>query len=1173
MACRRIEAMSSDEEEGGANTEGKGSQGAVMMEQDDASISSSCTGSCNSSSSSDTDAGEGAEACESDRVNDLADSDVHEEEALALVTGALDSLASPMPSGKESRKPGGGHPPTHPSYDAYTACVETLRGVAHSLAGKPAGLEVLEKLRSTRDAFAATYLLPADAWSEWARDEATLPGGGGVKAARRLLEEKALVDMPGSVTLRLVHLALVEDDEGQKEEGAEDGGNGGEGCSNRRKATEEAVRRACEAAVAAAGMHVLEGHKVWEAYRTFEMGVLRRARDAQWAMEGESLEGGRGGRSKEDGGEERKAEARERVVRLLERQAAVPLLEGCRVLEAEWEAFVGAERAEMDRWKRERKKGGWQGEEGGRGGDSEEGGAVGVVDEVEALAAAGKRLKILLAASKRRLERILMPVERALSAHGRKKHERVGLWEAYIGVEMEREEGEEGGGEVARSRARHVLERAVTDCYFAPSLWEIYIDLVSLPSPYASARPPSPLPPPSAAALAVVKRAFKCTPGAVGLWLRYLRILEETAAGPEALDAAAQEALEGPLRGQAEEGLALLQAHIDAARRRVWAAVRAGEDGEGQPEPERRSRALAGFEAAVGYAEAWTEAFHPEWDAARLALLRARLGLLTDLGELTTAWTLWWGPSGLGKGSRLRVYWQTWSEGAVWARAHRGVGAALEMLREAARAVQDSPTATWEAWAEVAREGGCLKEYEEAMGWVVRGRWKAAAKAGREGGWGEEGGGGRAKPGKDAGAGHQLGHSAPPPGFGEGGNARVGGNGRRQTGNASLGRCPPQRRGQVGATGGNGGTARTEGRGGRDEGVDRKWVRDTPEEPPLKRARAKETSSEQTAGSSSLSAVWRAPEDGAEAKGELDDAVYRRTIFVKKLDKNVLGPTLRAAMDGIVGEGAVEDLQLLTSKSGRPRGMAIVTLRSTALYEAAVKEGRLEGVGVEKTEGIARILPFNIKFITGGISPKANDQEDGEETGGRAAHCEKGLPQGKVQEEEKKTFHPTTIFLTGLLNWNGGIADLRALFEEHVPESKVQAVNIAMDKCTGKRKGTALVQFTEPGPVASALKLRNIGKLLNLHEVVKVRQSRFPVQVEGPNFPDKRDDPREERNPSRARVFFAPRVLQRKQGRLSIGQEVGHKEKSKEAQQTPSEKFQTSGTYTQEDFKKMIMKS
>ncbi|EWM20051.1 hypothetical protein Naga_102041g1 [Nannochloropsis gaditana] len=93
--------------------------------------------------------------------------------------------------------------------------------------------------------------------------------------------------------------------------------------------------------------------------------------------------------------------------------------------------------------------------------------------------------------------------------------------------------------------------------------------------------------------------------------------------------------------------------------------------------------------------------------------------------------------------------------------------------------------------------------------------------------------------------------------------------------------------------------AGTEGRGGREEGVDRKWVRDTPEEPPLKRTRAKETSSEQTAGSSSLSAVWRAPGDGAEAKGELDDAVYRRTIFVKKLDKNVLGPTLRAAMDGI----------------------------------------------------------------------------------------------------------------------------------------------------------------------------------------------------------------------------------------------------------------------------------
>ena len=47
-----------------------------------------------------------------------------------------------------------------------------------------------------------------------------------------------------------------------------------------------------------------------------------------------------------------------------------------------------------------------------------------------------------------------------------------------------------------------------------------------------------------------------------------------------AIDAAAQEALEGPLEGRAEEGLQVLMAHMDIFRRRVWVVLEEEEEEE-----------------------------------------------------------------------------------------------------------------------------------------------------------------------------------------------------------------------------------------------------------------------------------------------------------------------------------------------------------------------------------------------------------------------------------------------------------------------------------------------------------------------------------------------------------------------------------------------------------------
>lgn len=41
-------------------------------------------------------------------------------------------------------------------------------------------------------------------------------------------------------------------------------------------------------------------------------------------------------------------------------------------------------------------------------------------------------------------------------------------------------------------------------------------------------------------------------------------------------------------------------------------------------------------------------------------------------------------------------------------------------------------------------------------------------------------------------------------------------------------------------------------------------------------------------------------------------------------------------------------------------------------------------------------------------------------------------------EQDEGQWHPTTVFLTGLLHWGGGEGELRRVFEEGVPGCKVK---------------------------------------------------------------------------------------------------------------------------------------
>lgn len=84
-----------------------------------------------------------------------------------------------------------------------------------------------------------------------------------------------------------------------------------------------------------------------------------------------------------------------------------------------------------------------------------------------------------------------------------------------------------------------------------------------------------------------------------------------------------------------------------------------------------------------------------------------------------------------------------------------------------------------------------------------------------------------------------------------------------------------------------------------------------------------------------------------------------------------------------------------------------------------------------KEDGQApEIVPVNVKFLKA-----ASEGPGGDGAAGKAK--KEGEPK-ENGEEKVADMHPTTVFVSGLINWSGGEGDLREAFETQLPGAKVQ---------------------------------------------------------------------------------------------------------------------------------------
>ncbi|KAK3007834.1 hypothetical protein RJ639_014336 [Escallonia herrerae] len=122
------------------------------------------------------------------------------------------------------------------NYDAHVQYIKALRKQGE-----------IEKLRKAREAMNVLFPLSPAMWQEWAKDETSLSTGNDGFPAIEKVYERGVLDY------------LVEYDPSVHE------------CS---PAGISKARNLFERALTAAGLHVSEGSKIWEAYRKFEQAVL-----------------------------------------------------------------------------------------------------------------------------------------------------------------------------------------------------------------------------------------------------------------------------------------------------------------------------------------------------------------------------------------------------------------------------------------------------------------------------------------------------------------------------------------------------------------------------------------------------------------------------------------------------------------------------------------------------------------------------------------------------------------------------------------------------------------------------------------------------------------------------------------------------------------------------------
>ncbi|XP_024170815.1 squamous cell carcinoma antigen recognized by T-cells 3 isoform X3 [Rosa chinensis] len=137
---------------------------------------------------------------------------------------------------------------TNPSnYDAHVQYIQILRKMAD-----------IEKLRRAREAMSMLLPLTPSMWQDWAKDELAMGSGPETFSTVEKLYEQGVSDYL-SISLWRDYLNFVRENDPSVKESSP------AGISKERDLFERALT--------AAGLHVSEGNKIWEAYREFEQAI------------------------------------------------------------------------------------------------------------------------------------------------------------------------------------------------------------------------------------------------------------------------------------------------------------------------------------------------------------------------------------------------------------------------------------------------------------------------------------------------------------------------------------------------------------------------------------------------------------------------------------------------------------------------------------------------------------------------------------------------------------------------------------------------------------------------------------------------------------------------------------------------------------------------------------
>jgi hypothetical protein len=372
------------------------------------------------------------------------------------------------------------------SYAAHNKLVRLLRDVSR------VGGSLKRRLADAREAMSARFPLHEAQWREWISDEVVATRGkGGSRRAKVVggLFERAVGDYL-SVPLWLGYAEFSLD----------------QGWDEDRR------RQLYESALSVAGLHFTDGHKLWAAYRAFELSQLETAAKAA------------GGGTKDKAATTAVTKAEETVRALLRRQLVVP--------HAQMEETM----AMAEEWERARP--------GNTGGAS-----VPLPAEI-----AGAHAKAAAAAAARR------PHEDAVAAAVAAPAGDVAAalskaYRAYIALEMTSKDP---------SRAQCVFERAVTSAPTDPALWRRYTSYLDNTLKVRTL------------SVAAHARAVRNCPTHGDTWAAAMRAAEQRAAAAAAATAAAHdddptaELMEAALGAGLVAGddyLAVFTARLDVLRR------------------------------------------------------------------------------------------------------------------------------------------------------------------------------------------------------------------------------------------------------------------------------------------------------------------------------------------------------------------------------------------------------------------------------------------------------------------------------------------------------------------------------------------------------------------------------------------------------------------------------